>query len=64
MRKEIFAVVAIILSLAGCSGNTTNENTGIKVIDIAMDQFLEGIEPEIYCEELEASSFPMVSAYC
>ena len=36
MRKEIFAVVAIILSLAGCSGNTTNENTGIKVIDIAM----------------------------
>jgi hypothetical protein len=35
-----------------------------KIIDIAMDQFLEGIEPEIYCEELEASSFPAVSAYC
>ena len=32
-------------------------------IDIAMDWFLER-EPEIYREELEASSFPVVDAYC
>ena len=34
-----------------------------KAVDIAMDWFLER-EPDIYCEELEASSFPAVDAYC
>ena len=34
-----------------------------KAIDIAMDWFMER-EPDIYCEELEASSFPAVDTYC
>lgn len=34
-----------------------------KAIDLAMDCFLER-EPDIYCEELKASSFPAVDAYC
>ena len=34
-----------------------------KAVNIAMEWFMER-EPEIVCEELEASSFPVVDAYC
>ena len=34
-----------------------------EAVDIAMDWFSER-KPEVYCEELEASSFPAVDAYC
>lgn len=32
-------------------------------VDIAVDWFSER-QPEVYCEELEASSIPAVDAYC
>ena len=34
-----------------------------EAMGIAVDWFLER-EPEVYCEELEVSSFPAVDAYC
>lgn len=40
-------------------GELTEEDA----IRIAEEWFTER-EPEIYCEELEASSFPAVDAYC
>ena len=34
-----------------------------EAMGIALDWFMDR-EPEIYCEELEPSSFPAVDAYC
>lgn len=41
----------------------TGEMDEKEAMGIAWDWFMDR-EPEVYCEELEASSFPAVDAYC